>query len=82
MTDGIEPHDHIQSAVHGRGTGVASSGMVGGGVPGVWDEGGVGRGYTGYPPDPPQDPYLVYFWLKDPTYGQMKAILEVSDEVS
>ena len=28
--------------------------------------------------DPPQDPYLVIFLASGPTYGQMKAISEVS----
>ena len=48
------------------------------GVPGVgvWWVGG-GRGYTGTHPYPPMDPYLVIFSHKMPTYGQMKAILEV-----
>ena len=30
------------------------------GVPGVWDVVGAWEGYTGTPPAPSQDPYLVY----------------------
>ena len=49
-----------------------------GGVPGVWDLGGWLGGLYRYPNIPSQDPYLVNSSLKAPTYGQMKAILEVS----
>ena len=52
------------------------------GVPGVWGLVGAGRGYTGYPPDRPRDPYLVISQAKGPTHGQMKAILRLNDEVS
>ena len=38
----------------------------------------MGRGYTGYYPASSQDPIFNIFKAKGPTYGQMKAILEVS----
>ena len=40
--------------------------------------GWAGRGYTGYYPATVPDPIFIIFSLRDPTYGQMKAILEVS----
>ena len=46
---------------------------AGGGVPGVWDWGGWGRGYTGTQPSTLPDPYLVHIQPQSPTYGQMKA---------
>ena len=53
---------------------------VGGrGVPGVvGTRVGGWVGYTGYPAGTLLDPYLVIFKAKGPTYGQKKAILEVS----
>ena len=49
---------------------------VGGGVPGVGDTGVAGRGtIPGTQPDRPRYPYLVIFKAKEPTHGQMKAIL-------
>ena len=53
-------------------------GRVGGGVPGVWDDGVAGRGYTGYYPATSQDPILTIFSLRSPTHGQMKGLSEVS----
>ena len=47
------------------------------GVPGVWVVGGSGRGYTGYPPGPILDPYLVIFHASGHTHGQMKGISDI-----
>ena len=52
--------------------------MRGGGVPGVGYGWVAGEGYTGYYPAILPGPYLVIFQPQGTTYGQMKAILEVS----
>ena len=76
MVDGLEPHDHILSGP--RVSSVDHGPAVGReGVPGVWVVGGWVEGYTRYPPGTLPGPYLVIFWLKGPTHGQMKAILEL-----
>ena len=41
------------------------------------DWGGLGEGYTGYPPSHPSGPIFNIFKAKGPTHGRMKAILEV-----
>ena len=47
-------------------------GWAGRGVPGVWEDGRVREGYTGYYPVTLQDPYFIIFKPQGPTYGQMK----------
>ena len=46
------------------------------GVPGVWDDGWAGRGYTGVLPSPSQVPIFSIYLASGPTYGQMKAKLD------
>ena len=74
LSDGSEPHDHIPPAVAPVHP-CSRRRCRGEGVPGVWyPEGGLGGLYR-YPTIPSQDPYLVNSEVKDPTHGQMKAIL-------
>ena len=63
MSDGFEPHGTITLAALTRGShvdGVACSGVPGGVYPGYGDEGGTGRGYTGYYPVAIPGPIFYY----------------------
>ena len=75
--DGYELHGTISLLGHRGVAGEVPPGQRG--VPGVgWDEGGPGGCTTGYPPGTLQDPYLVIFKPRGPTYGQMKLYLRYS----
>ena len=56
-----------------RGDMAALRAVAGRGVPGVVREGWDREGYTGYYPQPSQDPYLVINLALGPTHGRMKA---------
>ena len=75
MADGFEPHGTIWPAVPHPSLAVVLT-WVGEGVPGVWDWGRAGRGYTGTPARTLPGPIFSLFKAKGPTYGQMKAILD------
>ena len=70
--------DTTAGATSVPGTGMVGEGCTRGGVSGVGSWVGGWEGYTGTQPQPSQGPIFSIFKVKGPTYGQMKAILEVS----
>ena len=81
MFDGYEPHGTIVQPAPPRAlpAGRARLAWWGRGVPGVVGTRWAWRGaIPGTHPDQSQDPIFSIFKAQGPTYGQMKAILEVS----